>query len=244
MKKEKKMSYNSKTKTFGKNSTLNNIKYKLIVPGIINPISNNKNLNFKSVEDDNKSNNNNNIEYQPLLKDLLNLVNLNNMNNFIMILKQHIIIETELNNILGKILKQNKDYEINSNIVKSLIDLYNTCFNRLNEISFELNIFIDKDKNIFLQKIIKLSIIFHCLIFITISLKDIYSFFLFIKNHYIGILNNISFCLYNLFMKYILEDLKKYKYNDLSFIDKLNILYSVNPKYNIKSSLSDSDSFP
>ena len=232
-----------KTKTFGKNSTLNNIKYKLIVPGIINPMSNNKNLNFKSVEDDNKSNNNNNIEYQPLLKDLLNLVNLNNMNNFIMILKQHIIIETELNNILGKILKQNKDYEINSNIVKSLIDLYNTCFNRLNEISFELNIFIDKDKNIFLQKIIKLSIIFHCLIFITISLKDIYSFFLFIKNHYIGILNNISFCLYNLFMKYILEDLKKYKYNDLSFIDKLNILYSVNPKYNIKSSLSDSDSF-
>jgi hypothetical protein len=62
-------------------------------------MSNNKNLNFKSVEDDNKSNNNNNIEYQPLLKDLLNLVNLNNMNNFIMILKQHIIIETELNNI-------------------------------------------------------------------------------------------------------------------------------------------------
>ena len=92
-------------------------------------MSNNKTLNFKSIEDDNKSNNNNNIEYQPLLKDLLNLVNLNNMNNFIMILKQHIIIETELNNILGKILKQNKDYDSNANMAKSLIDHYNSCFN-------------------------------------------------------------------------------------------------------------------
>ena len=232
-----------KTKKFGKNQTINNIKYKLIVPGIINPVSNNKNLNFNSVEDDYKSNNNNNIEYQPLLKDILNLVNLNNVNNFIMILKQHITIETELNNIIGKILKQNKDYDINANIVKSLIELYNTCFNRLNEISFELKIFIDKDKNILLQKIIKLSIIFHCLIFILISLQDIYSFFLFIKNHYIGIFNNISFCLYNIFMKYILGDLKKYKYNDLSFIDKLNVLYSINPKYNIKSNISDSEIF-
>ena len=230
-----------KSKKFGKNTTINNIKYKLIVPGIIN--SNNKNINYKSVEDDKKSNNNNNIEYQPLLKDLLNLVNLNNVNNFIMILKQHIIIETELNNIIGKIFNQNKDYEGNVNMVKSLIDLYNTCFNRLNDISFELNIFIDKDKNILLQKIIKLSIIFHCLIFILISLQDIYSFFLFIKKHYIGIFNNISFCLYNIFMKYMLGDLKKYKYNDLSFIDKLNILYSINPKYNIKSSMSDPDIF-
>ena len=230
-----------KSKKFGKNTTINNIKYKLIVPGIIN--SNNKNINYKNVEDDKKSNNNNNIEYQPLLKDLLNLVNLNNVNNFIMILKQHIIIETELNNIIGKIFNQNKDYDSNVNMVKSLIDLYNTCFNRLNDISFELNIFIDKEKNILLQKIIKLSIIFHCLIFILISLQDIYSFFLFIKKHYIGIFNNISFCLYNIFMKYMLGDLKKYKYNDLSFIDKLNILYSINPKYNIKSSVSDPDIF-
>ena len=230
-----------KSKKFGKNTTINNIKYKLIVPGIIN--SNNKNINYKNVEDDKKSNNNNNIEYQPLLKDLLNLVNLNIVNNFIMILKQHIIIETELNNIIGKIFNQNKDYDSNVNMVKSLIDLYNTCFNRLNDISFELNIFIDKEKNILLQKIIKLSIIFHCLIFILISLQDIYSFFLFIKKHYIGIFNNISFCLYNIFMKYMLGDLKKYKYNDLSFIDKLNILYSINPKYNIKSSVSDPDIF-
>ena len=232
-----------KSKKFGKNSTINNIKYKLIVPGIINPMSNNKNANFKSVEDDNKSNNNNNIESQPLLKDLLNLVNLNNVNNFIMILKQHIIIETELNNILGKTLKQNQDYECKANMVKSLIDHYNICFNGLNEISFELNIFIDKDKNILLQKIIKLSIIFHCLIFILISLQDIYSFCLFIKNHYIGIFNNISFCLYNIFMKYIFDDLKKSKYNDLSFIDKLNELYSINPKYNIKSNIADSEIF-
>jgi Dullard-like phosphatase family protein len=160
-----------------------------------------------------------------------------------MILKQHIIIETELNNIIGKILKQNKDYDSYANMVKSLIDLYNTCFNRLNEISFELNIFIEKNKNILLQKIIKLLIIFHCLIFILISLQDIYSFFLFIKSHYIEIFNNISFCLYNIFMKYILGDLKKYKYNDLSFIDKLNILYSINPKYNIKSTMADSEIF-
>jgi len=232
-----------KSQKFGKNSTINNIKYKLIVPGIINPMSNNKNINFKNVEDDNKSNNINNIEYQPLLKDLQNMVNLNNMNNFVMILKQHIIIETELNNIIGKIFNQNKDNDSNINMVKSLIDLYNSFFNRLNEISFELNIFVDKDKNILLQKIIKLLIIFHCLAFILIALQDIYSFFLFIKNHYIGIFNNISFCLYNIFMKYILEDLKKYKYHDLSFIDKLNILFSINPKYNIKSTMSDLDIF-
>jgi Dullard-like phosphatase family protein len=44
-------------------------------------------------------------------------------------------------------------------------------------------------------------------------------------------------------MKYILGDLKKYKYNDLSFIDKLNVLYSINPKYNIKSNIADSEIF-
>lgn len=233
-----------KTKKLGKNSTINNIKYKLIVPGLINPISNNKNINFKNEEDDKKSNNNNNFEYQPLLKDLRNIENLNNVNNFVMVLKQHILIETELNNIIGKILHQNKDYDSNANKVKSLIDLYNTFFNQLNEISFELNIFIDKDKNILLQKIIKLLIIFHCLIFILISLQDIYSFFLIIKLNYIEIFNNISFCIYNIFMKYILDDLKKNKYNDLSLIGKLNILvYSINPKYNIKSTMSEIDIF-
>ena len=56
-------------------------------------------------------------------------------------------------------------------------------------------------------------------------------------------MNNISFCFYNIFQKYILADLKKNKYNDLSFIDSLNNLYTINPKYNMKSTLSNSEVF-
>ena len=223
----------------GKNSIINNIKYKLIVPGMINSSTNNKKLSFKSLEDDKKSININN---QTLLKDLRNHLNLNNVNNFIMILKQHIIIENEFNNIIEKASNQN-DNNDKVNLLKTLINQLNIFFNQLNDISFEINIFLDKQYNSLLQKIIELIIFFHCLIFIKVSLYDINSFILNIKINSIDILNNISFCFYNIFQKYILADLKKNKYNDLSFIDSLNNLYTINPKYNMKSTLSNSEVF-
>ena len=134
----------------GKNSIINNIKYKLIVPGMINSSTNNKKLSFKSLEDDKKSININN---QTLLKDLRNHLNLNNVNNFIMILKQHIIIENEFNNIIEKASNQN-DNNDKVNLMKTLINQLNIFFNQLNDISFEINIFLDKQYNSLLQKII------------------------------------------------------------------------------------------
>ena len=240
IKNKKKYRINQKLKNTQKNITnLNNIKYKLIVPGLMNSSTNNfKGKTFKISEDYKISNNNNSNE--PLLKNLKYHETINNVDNFILILKQHISIENELNNIIEKINNNVKD---NLNMVKCLINKYNLFFNSLNDISFEINIFVEKEYNILLQKIIKILICLHCLLFIILTLYDINSCLNIIQIHYFDIFKKISFCLYNFFLKFIIIDLKSNKYNDLSFMDLLNGLYTNNPQYKIKSTLSNTDIF-
>ena len=240
IKNKKKYHINQKPKNTQKNITnLNNIKYKLIVPGLMNSSTNKiKGKTFKISEDYKISNNNNSNE--PLLKNLKYHETINNVDNFILILKQHISIENELNNIIEKIKNNVKD---NLNMVKCLINKYNLFFNSLNDISFEINIFVEKEYNILLQKIIKILICLHCLLFIILTLYDINSCFNIIQIHYFDIFKKISFCLYNFFLKFIIIDLKSNKYNDLSFMDLLNGLYTNNPQYKIKSTLLNTDIF-
>ena len=240
---KKKYHISQKTKKFGKNLlNINNLKYKLIVPGFMNSSSTNFNGKiFKNLEEEKKSNNYINNS-DPLLKDLRKHENLNNVNNFIMILKQHIIIENELKKLILKISNQNNNNESMNNI-KVLFDEYNKFFNQLNDISFEIDIFISKEYNILLQKTIHLIIIFHTLIFIMLSLYDINLFFSVFQIYYFDIFNKISFCLYNIFVKFILISLKNNKYNDLSFINMLDDIFADNPKFKIKSSLSNTEIF-
>jgi CTD small phosphatase-like protein 2 len=235
------ISQNSKKidKNILKINNMNNIKYKLIVPGLTNTSKNKfKDHIFKSLENNkvlNDCNNNN----ESLIKDLNYLENLNNINNFIIILNQHILIENVLNNIFNS----NSD-NYNIEMIKSLINKYNIFFNKLNDICFELNIFVYKEYNNLLQEIIKLLICFHCLIFIILSLYDINSSLNIIKINYMYIFNKLSFCIYNFFFKFIYIDLKNNnKYNNLSFVETLYDIYSNNSKYQIKSSLSNNDIF-
>jgi len=235
------ISQNSKKsdKNILKINNMNNIKYKLIVPGLTNTSKNKfKDHIFKSLENNKVLHdcNNNNVS---LIKDLKYLENLNNINNFIIILNQHILIENVLNNIFNS----NCD-NYNIEMIKSLINKYNIFFNKLNDICFELNIFVYKEYNNLLQEIIKLLICFHCLIFIILSLYDINSSLNIIKIHFMYIFNKLSFCIYNFFFKFIYIDLKNNnKYNNLPFVETLYDLYSNNSKYQIKSSLSNNDIF-
>ena len=225
-------------------ANINNIKYKLIVPGMMNSSSSNfKKKIFKCLEDEkmpNKSNiNNENISF---LKNLKYHENLNNVNNFILILKNHINIEYEFINIIEKVNIQN-NYKENDIMVKRLINKYNIFFNHLNDISFEINIFVQNEYNNLLQKIVKILICFQCLIFIILTLYDTNLCFNIIIIHYMDIFKKISFCLYNIFFKFIYIDLKSNRYNDLFFIDLINNLYENNSKYKIKSTLSIIDVF-
>ena len=225
-----------KKKSFAK-ININNIKCKLIIPGLMNSSSINFKENpFKSLEEDKKS-------YNPdLLKDIRKHENLNNVDNFIMILKQYIIIENDLNNILLEINNQNNNTN-KINMIKILIEHFNVFFNHLNDISFEIVIFIDKEYNILLQKTIRLIIIFHTLLFILLSLYDINTFFTLFQIYYFEIFHQISFCLYNIFVKFIVKYLKSNKYNNLSFIGLFDEIYTDNPAYRIKASLSNTDVF-
>ena len=236
-KKVKKKYYLSQKKaSFGK-ININNIKHKLMIPGLMNSSSINfKDNLFKNLEEDKK------LYNIDLLKDIRYHENLNNVDNFIMILKQYIIIENEFNNILFEINnKSNNNNKIK--MIKILIEQFNIFFNQLNDISFEIVIFIDKEYNILLQKIIRLVIIFHMLLFILLSLYDINTFFTIFQIYYQEIFHQISFCLYNIFVKFILKYLKHNKYNNLSFINIFDEIYADNPAYIIKASLTNNDAF-
>ena len=63
------------------------------------------------------------------------------------------------------------------------------------------------------------------------------------KSKYYNILKKISFCLYNIFSKYIYRDLSCNKYKDLSFVNSLNNLFTINTDYIIKSTISYNDIF-
>ena len=220
---------------------INNIKYKLMVPGLMNASTSNFKENILKSLEEQKSNN----ISEPLLKNLKYHETINNVNNFILILKQHINIEAEFNNIFDKNKSSNNNNNMknNLNMVKCLINKYNLFFNSLNDISFEINIFVQKEYNNLIQKIIKILICFHCLIFIILTLYDINTCLNIIQIQYLDIFKKISFCLYNFFLKFIIVDLRNNKYNDLSFINSLNNLYANNPNYVIKSTLSNNDIF-
>ena len=222
---------------------INNIKYKLIVPGLMNASTSNFKGNILKSLEEQKSNNINISE--PFLKNLKYHETINNVNNFILILKQHINIGIEFNNIFDKNKSSNNNNTVknNLNMVKCLINKYNLFFNSLNDISFEINIFVQKEYNNLIQKIIKILICFHCLIFIILTLYDINTCLNIIQIQYLDIFKKISFCLYNFFLKFIIVELRNNKYNDLSFINSLNDLYENNPNYVIKSTLSNNDIF-
>ena len=230
-KKNKRKYFISQNSKKGKNLlNISKIKYKLIVPNLMNSSSSNfKGHNFRNLEDDKNSNNKNDNNDEIFLKDLKYHQNYNNVENFIIILKHHISIEIEVNNIIEIIFIQNNRKE-SINLIKSLINKYNDFFNSIGNISFEIEIFLYNEYNKLLQKILKLLICLHTLIFIMIALNDINACLNSIEKNYINILKKISFCLYTLFLRFILNDLKNIKYNDLSCVILINQIFSSYPK--------------
>ena len=231
-------------KGFGKNNqNLNNLKFQLIMPKIMNLSKDKKKCQILEDNKHFKNINNNDKYFQSqslMLKEIRNIENLNHINNFIIILKQHILIEIELNDFISSNNSNQFEHKM-INKVNKIIKLYNEFFNQIDYVTFEVNIFINKDYNLLLQKVLKLLIYYHCFIFIFVILNDVQSVLFKIKSHYINILQKISFCLYNIFTKYIHKELSSNKYKDLSFIPSLNSLFNNNKEYIIKSTLSNND---
>ena len=235
---------NNKTLKKFELKSLNNLKYHCITPKIIH-LSNNNNTNkygiLMSNENNKVSKNNNNNQYnfnkQPLLKELRNIENINHINNFINILKQHIIIEINFNDLLSA-SKKNEDY---IEIIKNIINQYNIFFNLFDFITFEIDFFLNKDYTSLLQKILKLLLYYHTFIFLLLNLNDYKTFITSVKKEYFDIFQKISFCLYNIFTKYIYKELSDNKYKDLTFIKSLTNLYNNNIQYVIKQTLSNND---
>ena len=221
---------------------IKNIKFKLLMPKIMNLTLSSKRFKIYSQIEDKKITKKNSddkffISHIDMLKELRNIENLNHINNFIQILKQYILLENEFNNFLNK-------EKTEQNLIKStkdIIQLYNTFFNQLDDIALEINIFINKEYNFLLQNILKLIIYYHCFIFIHLILFDSNNSFINIKAKYFAIFKKISFCLYNIFTKFIYKELSNNKYKDLDFISSLNSLYTNNVEYIIKSNLSNND---
>ena len=250
-KKAKRNNYESQIReNFAKNKqNLNNLKFQLIMPKIMHSSNDSKKYPIYENLEDNKVVKNINIinitnsdkyfkSTSIMLKEVRNIENINHINNFIMILKQHILIENELNDFVK--INDKLDHKMN-NKVKNIIDLYNSFFNQLDYITFEINIFINKDYNLLLQKILKSLIYFHCFVFIFLVLNDTQYALMKIESYYINIIRKISFCFYNLFTKYIYKELSNNKYKELSFINSLNALFNTNREYIIKSNLSYSE---
>ena len=247
-KKSNKKLFDNQINTTIKNiNNFNNLKFQLIMPKIMNGTNNSKKYQIYENIEENKVtkinkinfNNNNHDKYfisQPtMLKEIRNIENLNHINNFISILKQSILIEIELNELLTT-----NQTEQN---MKKIINIYNTFFNQLDYITLEINIFLNKEYNALLQKILKLLIYYHCFIFMLLILNDGKNFSMNMKSKYYNILKKISFCLYNVFSKYIYRDLSCNKYKDLSFVNSLNNLFTINTDYIIKSTISYNDIF-
>ena len=222
-----------------------NIKYQLLMPKIMNSTMNSKKYKIYYHNEDNKDNkipkklidDKYFISQQNFLKEIRNIENLNLINNFIQILKQYILIEIEFDNFLTK--GQNEQNMINS--ATNIIQLYNNFFNQLDNITLEINIFINKEYNSLLQKILKLLIYYHCFLFIHMVLFDSKNSFINIKAKYCSIFKKISFCLYNIFTKFIYKEFSNNKYKDLDFISSLNSLFNNNGDYIISSHLSNND---
>ena len=243
IKKAKIKNFESKfLKSYGKSKqNLDNLKFKLIMPKITQSSLDSKKYQiFENLEDNKVSKKNDKyfITQQIMLKELRNIENLNNVNNFIMILKQHILIENEFNDLIS--YKNQFEYKLISKI-KNLINLYNAFFTQLDYITFEINIFLNKDNNSLLQKVLKLLIYYHTFIFIYIVLNDIQTILIKIKSNFFSIFKKISFCIYNIFTKYIYKELLNSKYKDLSFVTNLNTLFNNNNDYVIKATLSNSE---
>ena len=221
-----------------------NIKFKLLMPKIMNLTLSSKKFKIYSQLEENKISKKNNddkffISQQDMLKELRNIENLNHINNFIQILKQYILLENKFNIFLNK--EQTEQNLIKS--TKDIIKLYNTFFNQLDNITLEINIFINKEYNSLLQNILKLIIYYHCFIFIHFILFDSNNSFMNTQAKYFSIYKKISFCLYNIFTKFIYKELSSNKYKDLDFISSLNTLFTNNVEYIIKSHLSNNDIF-
>ena len=208
-----------------------NFNIKISVPKFINNPSRNIQLDSIKLIETNKETS------IPLLKNLQNIENLNNVNNFIIILKQHIAIDKELNLLIDNSYEKTIE---KGNMIRYLINQLNIFFELLNYVSFEIIIFIFKNYNSLLQKILKLLIVMNCFLLIYIVLYDINLSINMIKLHFLDIIGDISFCIYKFFEKFIQNELKLNHYNDLSFIsvlDKLSSKY----KYNIKQFVNNSE---
>ena len=208
-----------------------NFNIKISVPKFINNPSRNIQLDSIKLIETNKETS------IPLLKNLQNIENLNNVNNFIIILKQHIAIDKELNLLIDNSYEKTIE---KGNMIRYLINQLNIFFELLNYVSFEIIIFIFKNYNSLLQKILKLLIVMNCFLLVYIVLYDINLSIKMIKLHFLDIIGDISFCIYKFFEKFIQNELKLNHYNDLSFIsvlDKLSSKY----KYNIKQFVNNSE---
>ena len=174
-------------------------------------------------------NKNTNIN-KPEIKNLMKHENINNLNNYIMILKLHLSLENQFENII------NKSSNYNNSLYIKLIKKLNEFFDKLSEISFEINIFIEKEYNNLIQKIIKSLICFYSIIFIILCLYNLNDSYNLVKIYFEEIRKPLSFCIYNVFLRLIsTEQLKTCKYISLDFIPELNEIMKKNEKYNIKN---------
>ena len=121
---------------------LKNIKFKLLMPKILNLTINSKKFKIYSQMEDNKISKKNDdkiyTSQSGMLKDLINIENLNHINNLVQILKQYILLENAFNIFINE--EQTVQNLIKS--AKDIIQLYNIFFNQLDNISLEINILL------------------------------------------------------------------------------------------------------
>lgn len=177
---------------------------------------------------------------KPEIKNLIKHENIVNMNNFLSLLKMHLILDKKIDHILFSISN-------NSSYV-DLLKLLNEFFDKINEISFEIDIFIAKEYNNLIKKISKIIIIHYSIIFIIICLFELNDSFNLIKTNFEEIRILLTFSLHSIFFKFITEEKLKFcKYINLDFVPQLSNItnntiennFSIEKIYNIIQQKSD-----
>ena len=114
-------------------------------------------------------------------------------------------IELEINNIIRNY--NNKIYT--NDLYKALFELFNKFFENIEFFSQKgINFFVVNELNHIFSKIVKLLIVYYCLLFIILALLSIDDSIIIIKNQHEAKFKNFSKILFNAFYTFIYEELK------------------------------------
>ena len=206
----------------------------LSVKGLSEQISNSRIVGKNSkLYDGNNSNKNDKCDYE--------LVNeKNDLDIFLRILIIHLKIE--------KAIMKSKKNERNINLVRKeneknngmvisdrIVILINNFFGTLKLVSFDIDFFVEINKNRLIRKIIKILISYYSYLLILLKLTAAENAIIEMINS--EIFHQISKILYNIFEYYILPDLNNNEYN-LKFLDFFKELTKIN-RYIIKNKDQD-----